>query len=51
LKVPTWWPDASRSDALELHVTTVRPVPAPMSDTKGLVIGTRTFSLHHAPRH
>jgi hypothetical protein len=34
------------SDALAFHVITVRPVPMPMSDTNGFVIGTVTFSLH-----
>jgi hypothetical protein len=27
-------------------VITVRPVPMPISDTNGFVIGTVTFSLH-----
>lgn len=34
------------SDALAFHVITVRPLPMPMSDTNGFVIGTVTFSLH-----
>jgi hypothetical protein len=44
--VPTWWPERSMSDALAFHVITVRPLPMPMSDTNGFVIGTVTFSLH-----